>query len=438
MTLLKTSLKNEQLTAIDRVSSKIATILIAPTGAGKTVTCLTAIKRVIQNRKINRVIVACPPKVISVWPSEVEKWGHLKGIKVSTLLGDAQTRNMKIAIPSDVLVVSLNNLEWLLNQDHGCDGIIVDELSKAAGKQTKGLKTKVRGDCFKWRVGMTATPVSQDFEKIFDMCRIIDKGKRLGTSKHNYLNKYFYSDYMGWNWTLKENADKKIMSKISTLVHIIDDTKKQSLPPIKREEIRFDMSDDCRAIYNQMKKDMISEEYDADAANEAVKSGKLRQIASGFLYTDEIKEKKANYFDDARIDATLDWWYDVVDKRPCVIFYEFVAQGEKLNRVFHKYLSANIEAFKKGKGTILIAQINSLSHGVDGLQNVAHDALFYHPMWSRDAMEQAEGRLWRTGATKPVNIYTLVCNNTLDELVVDRVEDRGQWMRIFKKHLGAK
>ena len=59
-------------------------------------------------------------------------------------------------------------------------------------------------------------------------------------------------------------------------------------------------------------------------------------------------------------------------------------------------------------------------------------------MWSRDAMEQAEGRLWRTGATKPVNIYTLVCDNTLDDLVVNRVEDRGVWMKIFKKHLGAK
>lgn len=223
--LSKNSLKDEQVLAIDRLSSRVSTILIAPTGAGKTVTCLTAIKWVLQDQKINRVIVACPPKVISVWPSEVEKWEHLEGLKVSTLLGDAPTRTMKLAIPSDVIVVSLNNLEWLLNQEHGCDGIIVDELSKAAGKQTKGLKTKVRGDCFKWRIGMTATPVSQDFEKLFSMCRIIDKGKRLGTSRNNYLNKYFYSDYMGWNWTLKENADKKIMSKIATLVHIIDDTK---------------------------------------------------------------------------------------------------------------------------------------------------------------------------------------------------------------------
>ena len=115
-----------------------------------------------------------------------------------------------------------------------------------------------------------------------------------------------------------------------------------------------------------------------------------------------------------------------------------MAQGEKLNRVFHKYLSSSIEDFKKGKGIVLVAQINSLSHGIDGLQRVSNDALFYHPMWSRDSMEQAESRLWRTGATETVNITTLVCENTLDDLVINRVKDRAVWMKMFKKHLGAK
>jgi hypothetical protein len=38
--------------------------------------------------------------------------------------------------------VSLNNLDWLLDQPHGCDGIVIDELSKAAGKQTAALRKR--------------------------------------------------------------------------------------------------------------------------------------------------------------------------------------------------------------------------------------------------------------------------------------------------------
>jgi SNF2 family DNA or RNA helicase len=56
-------------------------------------------------------------------------------------------------------------------------------------------------------------------------------------------------------------------------------------------------------------------------------------------------------------------------------------------------------------------------------------------MWSRDATEQAIGRVWRTGQTKEVNVTTLVCDDTLDDLVMQRVEDRGEWMKLFKKHL---
>ena len=76
-----------------------------------------------------------------------------------------------------------------------------------------------------------------------------------------------------------------------------------------------------------------------------------------------------------------------------------------------------------------------MSHGVDGLQHDYADVLFYHPIWSRDATEQAIGRVWRTGQEKEVNITTLVCEDSLDDLVVSRVEDRAEWMKLFISHL---
>ena len=93
------------------------------------------------------------------------------------------------------------------------------------------------------------------------------------------------------------------------------------------------------------------------------------------------------------------------------------------------------EFIESNKHETLLAQVNSLSHGIDGLQDVCSDVLFYHPMWSRDATEQAVGRVWRTGQKHEVNVTTLVCRNTLDDLVLDRVEDRGEFMKLFTKHL---
>ena len=429
----KISLTPNQHSAIDRLSTRRSTILVAPTGAGKTVICLSAIDAAITAGKLHKIIVACPAKVLAtmVWPNEAAKWDHLRKLRILQIEGTSQERTKTLlSCEAEILMISLNNLDWLLSQDHECDGIVIDELSKAAGKQSKGLRSKRRGDCFKYRVGMSATPVSQDFEKLFALARIIDKGKAFGTNKNDYLNRYFYSDYMGYNWTLKENGAERIMERCKKLIHLVEDTKEEDLPPLKQNTIRFNIHPSTREAYQQMKRHMVTD--DVEAANAAVASGKLRQLGSGFIYDEQ---GEATVYDNQRRDAAVEWWLSI-NKRPAVIFYEYIEQGETLAQVFHKYLSASVEEFIAGKGCILLAQINSLGHGIDGLQHVSHDALMYHPFWSRDSVEQAQGRLWRTGATEEVNITTLVCEDTLDDLVMARVEDRAEWMKLFTEHLG--
>ena len=421
------SLKPSQLPAIERLATRKSTILVAPTGAGKTVICLSAIKRVIDAGKVKRVIVAAPAKVVEnmVWTKERLKWDHLAGMRVLNITGDAKKRGSLLAYANtndyDAIVISLNNLDWLLEQGHGkghgCDGIIIDELSKAAGKQTKAMNTKRKGGGFIWRIGMTATPVSQDYQKLFTMAKRIDGGKALGTAKHNFLNQYFYSDYMGYNWTLKDGADKQIMAKLKKLVHIIDDDKAETLPAVHEHVIRFDMPAETRGVYNTMKKHMVV--GDVEAANAAVASGKLRQIASGFMYRTEDAHS-AVILDIERYRFYKKWVRELYGK-PGLVFYEFVAQSTW-----------------SAPSNVTFAQIQSMSHGVDGLQYEYADMLFVQPVWSRDSQQQAIGRLHRQGQKNEVNVTTLVCNDTLDDLVMERVEDRGEWMKLFKQHLGAK
>lgn len=411
------SLTSEQVTAVDRLFEYDHTILVAGTGVGKTVIALTAIWEMIEEKYLHKVIVAAPAKVIEkmIWLEEMCKWHHLRGMKAIQLEGNSQQRiKTLMANEADIVLVSLNNLDWLLKQDHECDGIVIDELSKAAGKWTKGLKSKKLCDRLIWRCGMTATPVSQSYEKLYGMARIIDCGKSLGTNKQAYLNTYFDSDYMGYHLTLKGFADAQIMSKVASLVHLVVDDKAKVLPPLRESVIKFDMPAETREIYNDMKKHMVVE--DREAANQAVKSGVLRQIASGFYYGDAGPPTS---LDTARADAAL-YWAKGLKGEPGIIFYEFVEQLVQLEEL---------------PDNIMRAQIQSMSHGIDGLQNTYNSVCFLQPPWSRDQQEQSIGRVWRQGQKKPVTVTTLVCTDTLDELVVARVEDRGKWMKLFRKHL---
>lgn len=423
------SLTPDQQQAITRLVEHDETILVAGTGVGKTVIGLTAIKELIATEELERVIVACPARVLAtkVWRKEVDKWPHLKGMKVVQLHGDVRAREKTLAAHPDahVWVVSLNNLAWLLfRQPHNAQGIVIDELSKAAGKQTKRLKSEKYAGKLWWRVGATATPVSQNFEKLYAMCRVIDRGSALGTNKEKFLNAYFYPDYNGYNWSLRDGAETEILARVAPLVHVVPDNKADTLPPLQTREMRFRMPSETRGVYDEMREHMVVD--DVEAANQAVKSGKLRQIASGFMYAQHINSVTGKPYneivplDSARLNAAADWW-NYLAGEPGFIFYEFTEQHDQLAAVV--------------PDNVRLAQITAMSHGVDGLQHEFNKVLFYQPHWSRDATEQAIGRFWRQGQTKKVEVTTLICEDTLDDVVVSRVEGNAQWMEKFVQHL---
>jgi hypothetical protein len=446
------TLTPQQQDAIAFIYEGDESILVAETGEGKTVICLTAMKELIDAGAHKRFIVAVPAKVLEkgVWINEVKKWPHLVDLNITTLSGDVSHRLMKLRVSEDpVLVVSLNNLEWLLKQHrhlsdhnevkHSATGIVIDELSKAAGKWTRALRSKKYGSMITWRCGLSASPVSQSMEKLFKMARIIDGGACLGTNQSKFEENYFTEDYNGHKLTLRAGAAEQILDAVAPIVHVMPDNKVDKLPPLNFHEISFSMPKETFEFYQTMKvKMMVKVEADlidaidstvppdyedkeliVDAANAAVNVGKLRQIAAGFIYQDRERTRIVR-LDQERMLAACGWW-TALNGRPGLIFYEFVEQ-EKLLKA---WVPANIE----------IAQINSMSHGVEGLQYQYADLLFYQPVWSRDAFIQGYGRLWRTGQVHPVNVTTLMCDDSVDHIVTARVNGNAAWMELLKAHL---
>ncbi|MEO2140683.1 MAG: DEAD/DEAH box helicase [bacterium] len=428
-----------QQNAIDFLYEHDASFLVAPTGEGKTVIALTAMRDLIRDVVKNKFIVAAPPKVMSVWPDEQRKWPHLSGLRVQQIVGDVPARLAKLAHygDADVLVISLPNLHWLLQQRHGADGIYIDEISKAAGKQTRGLRSKKLSDMLTWRCGAAAEPVSQNFEKLYAMCRVVDKGKSLGTSKDRFMKAWFDLDYNGYDWTLREGSDVAIMNAVAPLIFLIENKKAEKLPPLKREQIRFHMRTDTRLKYDLMKKEFMVEEEDDEgvvAISDAIKSTKLRQIASGFGYR---QDGMVDVYDSARAWA-FHHWYEVLAERRGIVAYEYTEQRENIMEVLGEgvEVTEDVEAFKRGEGQLLVAQIGSLSHGVEGLQHVCSNLCIYQPNWSRDTTEQIIGRVWRQGTpAAQINVTTLVCEQTLDDVALARVAGNGRWMEMLEAHL---
>lgn len=433
-------LRPDQKDAVDFICGGDHTFLIAPTGAGKTTIILHAIAAYKRIGDIRQAIVAAPASVIDHWPREAEKWAV--PLTVTALTGSPTQRLKALSGPSDVLVVSLNNLAWLLDQKPMADMIVIDELSKAAGKQTAKLKQKHWVQQLSIRVGMTATPVSENFENLYGMLRIIDNGEALGTRKDAYMSRYFEQlDFMGYKHGLQPDGGERIMAAIKPILHVVASTKATDLPPVHHTALMFAMPPETREAYKQLQTDLLLGDIVAD--NAAVLSGKLRQVASGFAMTEDGEVLD---FDDARAGMAL-VWVRALKGRKGIILYQFNYQREQLKKALADFETVSVYGgcdkpaalaeFYAG-AQILIAQQATLSHGVDGLQHVCSEMLFYQPVWSKDTAEQAEGRLYRTGQTEPVTITTLICSNSIDGLVVDRLKDKSQFMDKFIAHLTDK
>ncbi len=440
------TLTSEQEDAVTFLYENDSSILIAPTGCGKTAVALHAMNEFFEYTTATGFIIAAPASVIHNWPKEAKKWGLTFPIYV--LDGPPKTRQAILEgvdwLQPFVLVVSLNNLTWLLAQNHNCEGIIIDELSKATGKQTAKLKNKPQ-DRLEIRIGMTATPVAESFENLYAMCRIIDKGATFGRSKERYMTKYFFpTDYKGYNWELRHGADKEIMGKIKDMVHVIPYNKEDHMEPVMYETIHVKMSDMARKAYDTMRRDMLLEAEDIVAPNAAVMSSKLRQIASGFIIGEE---GEIHEFDFGRDWYAEQWAHNLfnIEHKKGIILYEYDHQRKQLEHIFldsavYLYGGQDKESiigeFKTNpEVSFLVAQYQTMSHGVDGLQHVCSDLLFYQPIWSRDSTEQAEGRIHRQGQKNQVTITTIVCEDSIDEVVMERVEGKGTHMKAFMTHL---
>ena len=144
--MTENDLHQYQLQAVDHIISHTHCALFLDMGLGKTVSTLTAINELMfREVEVRRVLVIAPKRVAeSVWTQEVEKWDHLKHIKVSRIIGTERQRREALAKKADVYTIGRDNVAWLCGLYGGSclpfDMVVIDELSSF--KNPKSIRFK--------------------------------------------------------------------------------------------------------------------------------------------------------------------------------------------------------------------------------------------------------------------------------------------------------
>lgn len=401
-------LNKDQENAVTHIFDTGETYLVGQMGSGKTAVALTAAAELLKEGEVSRVLVVAPLKVCQdVWPVEARKWGDYF---VTVCTGTVKQRLNVVSGEDKIICVNFENLAWMMKQDHKCDMLIVDEVTKlkAGGVGFKALR-RVLGQ-FTTRLVMTGTPVSENFEQLFYCVMAADAGNTFGRNRKKFMREYFW-EIDEWTWDLKADSADRIVERLNGLMVVLPDYVDE-LPELEEEIFEIEMGAEAVEYYKQLERDSINEHVLAE--NAAVLVGKLSQVASGFVYT---SDGEAVPIHNAKLDAV-----QALIDGPTVIVYQYREELDRLEDLFGDDCTSHIELFKRGVVDILLMHPKSAGHGID--LTVSCNMIIYGPVWSSDLTRQTIARIWRRGQTRRCTVWTLVSEGTIDESIVDR--ERGK------------
>lgn len=432
-------LSTDQLAAIDRAYECDDTLMVADMGAGKTVCALTAASELLSEGVVKRVFVLATLKICNnVWKQEAAKWSHLTHLNVAIATGSRAERSAAIEdMSADIVCINFDNLAWFA-EEYGdkklFDGYIIDEVTKlksTGGSNFKKFRKYIK--TFKWRLCMTGTPVSENWESLFGICFMTDGGEALGRNKQKFLDAHFYAtDYQRRNWEVLPLQDAAIMKKVGHLIHVMPDYRHE-LPDLNPHVHKVPMDEKTKALYRELQNTMMLEGEDVVATNAAVLSGKLQQLTQGFLYSENSATTQVN-------TSKLDELWRLVHtnaKTPIIIVYWYKEDLERLQKLYPHAATLdddkNIERWNNGEIDILLLQPRSAGHGLNLAQG-GYTMIFYSMVWSNDLNKQTIARLWRRGQKYAVELHMLIMGGSIDEIIASRIEDKEEHHKRLLSH----
>lgn len=405
-------------------------------GLGKTVSTLTAVKRMIYSFEVSKVLVIAPKRVAeTTWTTEADKWEHLRCLKLSKVIGTEKERAEALGADADVYVINRENVCWLVRYLNGrmpFDMLVIDELSSFkshTAQRFKALKS-VRYQ-FSRIIGLTGTPAPNGYMDLWAELYLLDGGERLGKYITRYREEYFHPlisvGAVVYRYGLNAMSDIVISKKISDICVSMKAGDYLQLPKRIDNTINVILTKDEKRQYDRFEREEILKinGETITAANAAAVTNKLLQYANGAVY-DETKN--VHTIHDAKIEA-LEELVEATSGDPVLVFYSYRHDAARIMERLKKYDPVMLEGEKdisdwnEGKTKVLITHPASAGHGLN-LQAGGHIIVWFGVTWSLELYQQANARLHRQGQTKPVMIYHLITKGTMDERVMKAIANK--------------
>lgn len=421
--------------ATDFILTHPVAAVLLEMGLGKSVITLTAIQELcLDSFEVHRVLVIAPLRVArDTWPTEIQKWDHLRNLSYSVAVGTAQERKAALQKPVFIHIINRENVQWLIEESGiqwQYDMVVVDELSSFKSHQVKRFRSllKMRPQIKRF-VGLTGTPASNGFMDLWAEFRLLDMGKRLGRYITHYRDSFFVPDKRNgmqvFSYKLRPGAEAEIYRRIGDITISMKSADYLQMPECVMNTVPVTLSEDEHKEYQDMARDLVLRLHgvEIDAANAAALSGKLCQLANGAIYTED---RLTLEFHERKLDALEDL-IEGANGKPVLVAYWFqhdLARIRKRFKVRELKSSEDITDWNAGNIPVAVIHPASAGHGLN-LQAGGSTLVWFGLTWSLELYQQTNARLWRQGQqADTVVIHHIITQGTIDEAVMKALSEK--------------
>ena len=443
---------------IDYIQANERCAIWAGMGLGKTVSTLTAIKQILDaDPNAGPVLVLAPRRVaVSTWPDEVTKWSHLKGLRVSVVVGTATECQKALGTPADIYCTNYERIP-LLVEKYGRQWpfkiIVADESTRLksfrarqGGSRARELGRVAHLYCKRF-IELTGTPVPNGYEDLWGQMWFIDHGKRLGDSMTAYRMRFFMPRQVGADphavkWELLPLSEMFIQDLLQDVTLKLNTEDWFDIDKPIVADIPVTLPAKVMKLYKDMQQKLYIElesGAEVESPNAAAMVARCLQIASGAIYTEDGFEELHK----EKIEA-LQSIIEEASGAPVLVAYHFKHEAERILKAIKSARMLDkdpqtIRDWNAGKIRVLLAHPASCGHGLN-LQDGGNILVFFSRSWNLEAHQQIIERIGPTrqaqaGHPRPVYIYNIVASDTLDEAVAKRLETKRRVQDILLERL---
>jgi hypothetical protein len=397
-------------------------------GLGKTV---QAIAVMLSRAEEGPVLVVAPTSVCPNWGQEIARFAPT--LTVHTFAGVADRAAVVAGLGAgDVLVCSYGLLgEYVTGREWNM--IVLDEAQAIKNAETKRAQT-VQSLRAGFRLALTGTPVENYLDELWSLFNFVNPGV-LGSRES------FGKRFAG---PIERGRDPHARQALRALIRpfLLRRTKAlvlSELPPRTEQTLNVEMGEAERAFYEAMRQRSL----ERISAMTGPKGSKKIQILA------EITRLRRACCNPALIDAgagipsgKLAAFMELVEelirnKHRALVFSQFVGHLDLVRaaldaaKIRYEYLDGStpaperekrVASFQKGSADLFLI---SLRAGGTGLNLTAADYVVHlDPWWNPAVEDQASDRAHRIGQERPVTIYRLVMQDSIEERILAMHRDK--------------